>query len=167
MSNDVNWTICFFDILWIYPRGPQDASLASRKVTTKGLLPFFEGREIPKEFSFICHLVDPKILRSSWDSLPFLVTEVLPSTFSGSGRPIQNMNHSIWNTQLQPTLHGFAQKIMASPTSSASLPGKKIIQEQPRNTRWKKTTHPTVVSLASAWKFWPWITHKKWYLLPI
>ena len=39
-----------------------------------------------------------------------LVTEVFPSTFSGSGRPIQNMNHSIWNTQLQRgTLH-FCQK---------------------------------------------------------
>lgn len=167
MSNDVNWTICFFDILWIYPPGPQDASLASLR-HHQDYYHFLREGKFPRNN---LHLPLSRSKNEGLVGIPFPTSDgdCHPpySRFPGRGDRSKIWIIPFWNTQLQRgTLH-FRGKKFRLAHLFGQLAWKK---NHPRTTQktpgGKKPTHPTVVSLASAWKFWPWITHKKWYLLP-
>ena len=147
------------------PARPQDARMPV-SVTTR-ITTIFWGKGNSQGITFICHLVDPK--NEGLVGIPFPTSD---GGFSihlfrvGATDPKYESFHLKHTTSTHPPW--ICQKNYGLAHLFGQLAWKKNHpSNNPENTRWKKTTHPTVVSLASAWKFGPWITHKKWYLLPI
>ena len=99
MSNDVNWTICFFDILWIYPPTPQDASLASLR-HHQDYNHFLREGKFPRNN---LHLPLSRSKNEGLVGIPFLVTETAIHLFRvGATDPKYESFHLKHTTSTHP-----------------------------------------------------------------